>query len=110
MMNDAAKLRALQVIAALMKDQQLAQLHRVAEARAETLARLEGLAVPTEADLPPVAAARVELGYQRWADQRRAELNLVLARQTADWIERKADARLAFGKADALRRLAEKKR
>ncbi|SEM46830.1 hypothetical protein SAMN04488103_101233 [Gemmobacter aquatilis] len=109
-MKDRAKLRALQGIAALMKDQRLAQLHQAAEARAKTLARLDGLAVPAAVDLPLVSAAQVTLGYQRWADLRRSELNLMLARQTADWMERQAEARLAFGKADALGQLAEKRR
>ena len=46
--------------------------------------------------------------YGRWADARRAEINQVLARQTGQWIEARDAAKIAFGKADALRRLMER--
>jgi hypothetical protein len=46
--------------------------------------------------------------YERWAEARRAEINLTLARQTAEWIEARDAARQAFGRADALRRLSDR--
>ena len=59
-------------------------------------------------DLDPVTAARVGLDYERWADARRGELNLVIARQTADWLEARSDAQTAFGRVQALHELADK--
>ncbi|NJM81760.1 MAG: hypothetical protein HC844_04030 [Tabrizicola sp.] len=46
--------------------------------------------------------------YQRWADLRRMELNDVIARQTVTWIEAQAEARLAFGRNQALAGLVER--
>jgi hypothetical protein len=43
--------------------------------------------------------------YQHWADLRRAEINLVLARQTVDWMEARGAAQSAFGRAEVLRQL-----
>jgi len=91
----------------LLLDARLADLHAAAAARAESLDRLADLERPAKAsDLPDIAAAEVWMRYQRWADQRRAEINLTLARQTADWIEARQAAALAFGKSQALDGLA----
>jgi hypothetical protein len=54
------------------------------------------------------AAVQAGLLYERWAEARRAEINLTLARQTAEWIEARDAARQAFGRADALRRLSDR--
>jgi hypothetical protein len=75
------------------------------------IAALDQTAEPV--DLPPVAAGLIGLRYQLWADRRRSDLNTVLSRQTADWLNAQQDARLAFGRFEALRevsrRLAERK-
>jgi hypothetical protein len=55
-----------------------------------------------------VPGALAALRYAGWADARRAEINLRLARQTALWLQAQADARLAFGRADVLRRLSDR--
>ena len=103
--------RALQPlvgISQLILDAALADLRRAADARDESLARLCDLAtVPCPTDLPLAAVAQADLLYARWADARRAEINLTLARQTADWLGARDAARRAFGRADALRKLAE---
>jgi hypothetical protein len=57
-------------------------------------------------DLEPIVAAQIGLEYERWADARRAELNLVIARQTAAWLEARGEAQAAFGRVQALRALA----
>lgn len=57
-------------------------------------------------DLEPIMATRVGLGYERWADMRRAELNTVIARQTADWLEARDAAQTAFGRVQALQALS----
>jgi hypothetical protein len=58
------------------------------------------------ADLGPMTAERVALAYDRWADVRRSELNLVIARQTVDWMEARTQAQTAFGRVQALQGLA----
>ena len=57
-------------------------------------------------DLEPIMATRVGLGYERWADMRRAELNTVIARQTAEWLEARDAAQMAFGRVQALQALS----
>lgn len=102
-------LRPLVEISQLMLDQKLAALTRAASAREESKARLAGLSQPpAETDLPLAAAAQAGLLYARWAEARRAEINMTLARQTAEWIEARDAARQAFGRADALRRLSDR--
>ena len=102
-------LRPLVAISRLMLDHKLAALTRAAAAREESKARLAGLSQPpAETDLPLAAAAQTSLLYERWAEARRAEINLTLARQTAEWIEARDAARQAFGRTDALRRLTDR--
>lgn len=57
-------------------------------------------------DLGLAASGQVALRYQQWADLRRSELNTVLARQTAEWLAAREEARLAFGKTEALSGIA----
>jgi hypothetical protein len=59
------------------------------------------------ADLPLVAGQTVGLTYERWANVRRSDLNLVIARQTASWIGAREDAGTAFGRLQVLRALFE---
>ena len=63
---------------------------------------------PPATDLPMVAGARAEWVYKRWADLRQAELNLVIARQTVEWLTTKDQAKTAFGRTEALRGLADR--
>jgi hypothetical protein len=103
----AKDLAALQGLARLLLDHRLSALRAAAERREQSrmqIAALDVTAVPS--DLPPVAAGQVALRYQLWADVRRSELNTVLARQTAEWMSAQDDARLAFGRAEALRGIA----
>jgi len=92
-----------------MLDHKLAALTRAAAARDESKTRLAGLSRPlAETDLPLAAAAQAGLLYEHWAEARRAEINLTLARQTVEWIRARDAARQAFGRADALRRLSDR--
>lgn len=102
-------LKRLGELADLMLDQRLQTLRAAADAKAQSEAALAALArpLPETDDLVGASAQIAALAYGRWADARRAEINQVLARQTADWIEARAAAQTAFGKADALRRLRE---
>ena len=105
--DTADRIARLRSLADLLLDMRLSDLRTVAAARAESLERLADLdRAPPASDLPDLAAAEVAMRYQSWADQRRAEINLTLARQTATWIEARDDARLAFGKSQALQGLA----
>lgn len=91
----------------MVRDAALADLERAGCARAESRARLAGLALaPSVTDLGTIAAAQAEVRYQSWAQARRAEINLTLARQTVEWLEAQEAARRAFGRAEALRTLA----
>lgn len=105
------ELHQLTEIARLMLDQKLDVLRRAAEAKSRSEAALAGLAFHPSTETTGFEGASsvlVGLTYQRWADARRAEINLVLARQTHEWLEAQGDAKAAFGKADVLRQIAQK--
>jgi hypothetical protein len=105
-MSRARDLTRLQELAALMRDHRLGQLREAASRRAQSLEQIAALEQPaTTSDLPAVTAGLVALRYGAWADRRRGELNVVLARQTADWITAQEAAQKAFGQAEALRGL-----
>jgi len=96
-------------VAQLMLDTRLAQLREVSaqlDGSRKQLAALNAAARPS--DLPLVAAEKVGLVYDRWADVRRSELNLVVARQTAEWIETRAEAGTAFGRLQSLKGLEDR--
>ncbi len=100
----------LKELADLMLNHRLALLREAAAAKARSEAALAALAQPaSDPDgLEGAAAALASLAYQRWTDARRAEINPLLARQTHHWMEARDDAKRAFGKAEALRGLADK--
>ena len=107
-MRKMQDLQRLQQLAALKLDAALSALTTVGRARQTSLDQLAGLAIPESlpADLSELAGRRTALTYQRWAESRRAEINLLLARQTADWLTAQDAARIAFGQTEALRLLA----
>lgn len=100
------RVRQLLVLTDLIRDRSLENLRRAAAERDLTRAHIAGLEAPPASDLPALAAAQVALSYQRWADERRRELNMQLARQMVSVAQRQAEARLAFGRAEVLHRLA----
>lgn len=104
--DEKRRLRAVQGLAGMVLDARLTELAAIARARDESLAHLAALdCPPAETDLNPLAAAEALMRYQRWADQRRAEINETLARQSAALEEARARAAQAFGRADVLARL-----
>ncbi len=106
-MSRAKDLARLDGLARLVLDHRLSLLRDAADRRAQSRRQIEALDRAAEpVDLPPVAAGQVALRYQLWADARRADLNTLLARQTADWLEARRDAQAAFGRAEALRGVA----
>jgi hypothetical protein len=109
-MSEKQQLAKLRQISTLLLDSRLLTLNAAARAKQESEAQLTGLnrtPTPPE-DLSGVALERVSLGYQRWADARRSELNMLLARQTVAWMEARDAAREAFGKKEALGGIATK--
>lgn len=69
------------------------------------LSAIDAAGTPVE-DLGQVTTEKVAITYNRWADVRRSELNLVIARQTASWLEARGEAQGAFGRVQALQGLA----
>jgi hypothetical protein len=98
-MSERAKLVQLQQVSQVMLDVRLLALDRAAKARQASLDHLADLNKPaTPTDLNPVVAGEVAVRYENWADHRRSEINLALARQTVDWVEARQHAALAFGR------------
>lgn len=102
------RMETLGRIAGLILDARLAEVQAAQRARNESLGHLEALRVPPAPAEDPLTAARVALRYDQWADARRAEINVTLARQTAAWMEAQDSARTAFARAEVLRRLAKR--
>lgn len=101
---DVARLAAL---TALVLDQRLQQLRLAAAARDRSRMQIAALDLPQgDHDLPVPIAGQVGLAYERWADQRRTELNALIARQTVEWMAARSAASLAFGRTEALRGVA----
>lgn len=97
-------------LAQMVLDHRLFQVRTSAALLDQSRAQLSALNQPPHSvDLEPIVSSRVGLGYERWADVRRAELNLVIARQTADWLEACETARTAFGRLQALQSLSGRK-
>lgn len=106
-MSKSRDLTRLAEVAQLMLDHRLGQLHGAAAELDRSRMQLSSINAGSEpADLSPVMAGKVALAYDRWADQRRSELNLVIARQTAAWMEARGEAQEAFGRVQALQGLA----
>jgi len=102
-MTKAKDIARLSQITQLILDLKLADLRKAAAKRQHSLDLLESLnSAPPATDLSFVAAHQADLRYQHWADARRAEINLLLARQTADMHLARDAAGQAFGKDQAL--------
>ena len=102
-MTVAKDIAKLQVLTQLLLDAKLQALRQATEDRDRSLMQREALNVAEDpGSLPVAVAASVSLTYSRWADQRRAELNSVIARQTVACMAARAEASIAFGKVQAL--------
>lgn len=99
-------LARLQDLAAMIRDREMAALRAATLAREASEARLANLARPLPCPgLYPVAAALAEIRWQKWADQRRAEINMQLSRQIVDCNQARAKACDAFARAEVLGKL-----
>lgn len=108
-MTAAKDIGRLTALANLILDSQLVQVQQAAAAKRDSELQIQGLASPARpaAGVADIAAELAALAYQRWADARRSDLNLILARQTSAWLDARDAARLAFGRSQALRGIAE---
>jgi hypothetical protein len=94
-------------VAQLMLDHRLGKLHGASADLERSRKQLLAINQVSEAsDLELITAGRVVLAYDRWADHRRSELNLVIARQTVTWMDARDQAQTAFGRVQALQGLA----
>ena len=110
-MSEKEKLRRLGQISSLLLDTKMLALETAARARQNSLDQLEELNRPaTPSDLPPVLAGEIAMRYALWADQRRTEINMVLARQTVEWADARQDAALAFGRNQVVHKLGDRQK
>lgn len=102
-------MQRLAEISQMIVDQRLGNLRRLAAAKAQSEALLGALELEPSDSLGLIADAQTNHRYQLWADARRAEINLVLARQTAEWMVARTEAATALGKVRVLDRLTGKR-
>lgn len=108
-MTSRKDLKSLATLSQLVLDQRLAAVRQAAERLDRSKSQLRAInAAAAPADLPPVQGGLVDLAYQRWADVRRAELNVTIAQQTVAWIDAKSEAATAFGRVQALKGAAQR--
>lgn len=108
-MSDTEKLQRLAQVSNLILETKMLALEKAARARQHSLARMAELNRPAAPnDLPLVLAADVAMRYELWADQRRSEINLILARQTVEWVEARQAAAGAFGRNQVVQKLADR--
>ncbi len=102
-MSMAGKMQKLGAISALSLDQRLTVLRQMHAARQTIVDRIAALDLPPVVlDLPLAAAQKADMNYQTWADQRRMQLNLLLAAASAKVLQAEAEARAAFAKDSVL--------
>ncbi len=110
-MSHREKLDQMRQISRLMLDVKLFALEQAARARQTSLDHLAELNKPHPApDLNPVVAGEVRVRFEHWADLRRSDINLTLARQTAVWAEARQDAAQAFGRDSVIGKLQDRQR
>ncbi len=106
------RLKRLAELAALIRDARLAELSAHVQTCARIRDRLSGLAapIPQGSDLPATALETAALRHDRWAAPRRMSLNEQLAMETARRMAAEMQARAAFGRAQVLAQLRDRKR
>ena len=109
-MSETEKLQRLAQVSQVMLDARMLSLEKAARARQASLDLLAELDRPMPSgDLAPLVMAEVALRYALWADQRRSELNGILANQTVEWTEARQEAARAFGRNQIVQKLAGRK-
>lgn len=92
-------------VAAALRDRDLAALRAAGAAREGTRALIAALETAAEVPADDPGAQVNALRYRLWAEARRRELNMALARQTAEWLGCRDAAAQSFGRAAALDRI-----
>ncbi|MFZ1470055.1 MAG: hypothetical protein WAT09_13925 [Paracoccaceae bacterium] len=111
MSQDKERMHRLQDIAALVMDSRSQVLRRANDDRAALLKQLSDLEAGSNgADLPWPAPEMTRFAYEQWAAGRRAEINLRLAAQTVVCLQAADETRQAFGRQQALNRIADIRR
>jgi hypothetical protein len=109
-MSRPKELAALCRVAGLIRDLRLTDLAQANAERQASVELLAGLEPMPAVGLDVIAEAQAAVRYQIWADQRRAEIEAVLQRQTKAVDDATNVARQAFGRAEVLRALSAKAR
>lgn len=109
------RLAELRHVASVLLEAELASLREAGDRRAATLARLQALDAAaarqhatTQAELEAPVAGRVLDRWGGWAERRRVALNTALAGETAAVEAQRSQAMKAFGREQALARIAAK--
>lgn len=107
---DHERLKRLQAMADLIFDARTQKLQQENQARDALKAQLVALDNARDGEGTPWPVNElVAFGYEQWAAVRRAEINAQLARQSARCLLAADDARLAFGRKQALGRFPQKR-
>lgn len=109
------RLTELRHVASVLLEAELASLREAGDRRAATLARLQALDAAAarqhatiQAELEAPVAGRVLDRWGGWAERRRVALNTALAGETAAVEAQRSQAMKAFGREQALARIAAK--
>lgn len=109
------RLAELRHVASVLLEAELASLREAGDRRAATLARLQALDAAAarqhatiQAELEAPVAGRVLDRWGGWAERRRVALNTALAGETAAVEAQRSQAMKAFGREQALARIAAK--
>lgn len=105
-MTGEARIDRLRHLARMRLDRDLMDLSGLARQRDALQDRLEGLNPAPAPDLDPLTAARIAAQHQIWADGKRAEINLALARSRAEWLAARDLAARSFGRWQVLCKLS----
>lgn len=104
-MKQNDKLSKLVRIAGMLRDKRMHALKCASAERNRTRSLLQNLAHGKPEEPQTIAEAQATLRYNRWADVRRAEINVVLAAKTAEWLQARSDAERALGQAEVLKKI-----
>ncbi|MCV2881808.1 hypothetical protein [Actibacterium sp. XHP0104] len=113
-MADDRRIAALGQMGDMIRDMALAELRQAAQRRGAAESAIGDLDAQRRRVVPDLddAASMVgaDLAWHRWADARRAELNIELATCRAAENRSKTHAARAFGRAEALQRIISRMR
>jgi len=93
----------------MLLDKRMHELRASAAERDHNLVLLKNLTPEPIEEPQTISGALAALSYNQWADARRAEINLVLATKTAQWLQAKADAERALGRSEVLKKIYKRK-